>query len=254
MIFDLTKEISRKLVKLDACLQRTNIRISNYVSNSNSKGYTGVIEKLLKGIIDSYELVKSIHGRTLNRVGRKVILASLCGVLTPVDIYIIRFYKEELDLANKHKAECQQKMNLLCNEHFPRQIKALQTILGVKERSATAIIAEVGVDMNHFEKSSALVSWCGLKPRNDESAGKIKSRQITHGNKFLRKSLIECAWAVSKTQNCFYNRFCFIQTNVRKKNKMKVQVAIARKLLTVVWYLLKEGGVYRELINPEKVA
>jgi hypothetical protein len=38
-----------------------------------------------------------------------------------------------------------------------------------------------------------------LKPRNEESAGKIKSRRITHGNKYIRKTMIECArWDTSK--------------------------------------------------------
>ncbi len=67
----------------------------------------------------------------------------------------------------------------------------LQTIPGVKERTATSIIAEVGVDLKMFATASALVSWCGLRPRKEESAGKIKGRKITHGNKYLRKTLIE---------------------------------------------------------------
>ena len=81
--------------------------------------------------------------------------------------------------------------------------------------------------MSSFEDAAHLVSWSGLKPRNDESAGKIKSRKITHGNKFLRKTLIECSWAAAKTRGCFYNTFSYHQTVVRRKNKMKVQVAIA---------------------------
>lgn len=36
--------------------------------------------------------------------------------------------------------------------------------------------------MKMFITASALVSWRGLKPRNEESAGKIKSRRITHGS------------------------------------------------------------------------
>ena len=91
-----------------------------------------------------------------------------------------------------------------------------------------------------------LVSWSGLKPRNDESAGKIKSRKITHGNKFLRKTLIECTWAAAKKQGCFYNTFSYHQTVVRRKNKMKVQVAIARKMLTAIWFILHDNVPYRD--------
>lgn len=72
-------------------------------------------------------------------------------------------------------------------EDYPKQFERLQKIPGVKERSATFIIAEVGVDMKMFATVSALVSWYGLRPRNEESAG----RRIVHGNKYLRTILIE---------------------------------------------------------------
>ena len=129
---------------------------------------------------------------------------------------------------------------------FPDQMKNLQTVPGVSLRSATSVIAELGTDMSTFEDAAHLVSWSGLKPRNDESAGKIKSRKITHGNKFLRKTLIECTWAASKTRGCFYNKFSYHQTVVRRKNKMKVQVAIARKMLTAIWFILHNNVSYRD--------
>ena len=125
-------------------------------------------------------------------------------------------------------------------------MKNLQTVPGVSLRSATSVIAELGTDMSSFEDAAHLVSWSGLKPRNDESAGKIKSRKITHGNKFLRKTLIECTWAAAKKQGCFYNTFSYHQTVVRRKNKMKVQVAIARKMLTAIWFILHDNVPYRD--------
>jgi hypothetical protein len=54
-IFDLNREIVHKLNKLDACLQRCNIRISNYVSTIDSKSYKNVVECLCDGITDSWK-------------------------------------------------------------------------------------------------------------------------------------------------------------------------------------------------------
>ena len=54
---------------------------------------------------------------------------------------------------------------------------------------------------------------------------------LTHGNKYLRQILIEIAWVASRTRNCFFFNFSYIQTTVKKKSKMKIQVAIARKIL-----------------------
>ena len=245
-IFDLNKDIVYKLTKLDAALQRCNIRISNYVSTTDGKGYKSVVEKIASGETDPETLTKLIHGRTINRVGREVITASLTGVITQVDIDVIHQINEEVKLAQKHKDECLAKMEELCNKWFPKQMKNLQTVPGISLRSATSVIAELGTDMSSFEDAAHLVSWSGLKPRNDESAGKIKSRKITHGNKFLRKTLIECTWAAAKKQGCFYNTFSYHQTVVRRKNKMKVQVAIARKMLTAIWFILHDNVPYRD--------
>ena len=57
-IFDLSASISRNLVKLDACVQRCNIRISNYVSTVDSKGYRTVVKMLSQGITDPEVLVE----------------------------------------------------------------------------------------------------------------------------------------------------------------------------------------------------
>lgn len=123
-------------------------------------------------------------------------------------------------------------------EHFPKQFKRLQSIPGVKERAASAIIAETGADMKPFEKATNLVGWCGLKPRNDISNNKVKSNRTTHGNRFLRQILIEISWVASRTRNCFFSNFSYVQCTQRHKNKMKIQVAIARKLLVAVWHML----------------
>jgi len=245
-IFDLNKDIVYKLTKLDAALQRCNIRISNYVSATDGKSYQKVVEKISEGVTDPKVLTGLIHGRILNRVGKDVITASLTGVITQTDIDVIRQMREEVKLAQKHRDECQAKMEELCSKWFPEQMKNLQTVPGISLRSATSIIAELGTDMSSFEDAAHLVSWSGLKPRNDESAGKIKSRKITHGNKFLRKTLIECSWAAAKTRGCFYNTFSYRQTVVRRKNKMKVQVAIARKMLAAIWFILHDNVPYRD--------
>lgn len=247
-IFDLNAECVRKLCKLDALMQRCNIRLSNYVSTTDSKSYKDVVRLISEGVCDPSELIKVMHGRIINKAGRETILAALTGVISDTDIDIIRQLRDEIDLAQRHRDECQFKMDQICQQYFPEQFRNLQTIPGIKDRSATSIIAEVGAEVSSFQDAAHLVSWCGLKPRNEESAGKIKARSITHGNRFLRKTLIECAWAASKTQGCFFSKFSYYQTVVRRKNKLKVTVAVARKILTTVWNVLHGNVAYRDYI------
>ncbi len=68
-IFDLNEEIVRKVSKVDAVLQRCNIRLSNYVSNIECKSYRDVVRRLSEGVTDPNELMKLVHGRIINRHG-----------------------------------------------------------------------------------------------------------------------------------------------------------------------------------------
>ena len=249
-IFDLDAEIVRKLSKLDGIMQRCNIRLSNYVSNTDTKSYKDVVDALCKGITDPEELVQKVHGRIVNRHGRETILASLTGVVSDAEKDTMRQLRREITLAEENKTECQEKMVSICRTHYPKEFERLMTIPGIKERAATSLIAEIGVDMTKFQTAAHLASWSGLKPRNDVSNGKYKSRRITHGNVFLRKTIIECAWAASRTKDCFFSRFSYHQTVVRKKNKTKVLVAVARKLLIAVWHVLHDGTDYVDF-NPD---
>ena len=249
-IFDLDAEIVRKLSKLDSIMHRCNIRLSNYVSNTDTKSYKDVVDELCKGVTAPEELLKKIHGRIVNKHGRETILASLTGVVSEAEKDTMRQLREELALAENHKDECHQKMVAICKTYYPKEFARLMTIPGIKERAATSLIAEIGVDMTKFQTAAHLASWSGLKPRNDVSNGKFKSRRITHGNVYLRKTLIECAWGASRTKDCFFCRFSYHQTVVRKKNKMKVLVAVARKLLIAVWHVLHDEKDYVDF-NPD---
>ena len=245
-ISDLDTEIVRKLSKLDAVMQRCNIRLSNSVSNTDTKSYKDVVRGLCEGVTDPEELIGRIHCRIIKKHGRETILAALTGVVSDAEKDTMRQLRDELDLAEKHKQECQDKMLLICQTYYPNELRRLMTIPGIRERAATSLIAEIGVDMTKFQTAAHLASWSGLKPRNDESNRKIKSRRITHGNVYLRKTLIECAWGASRTKDCFFSRFSFHQTQVRRKNKMKVLVAVARKLLIAVWHVLHDGTDYKD--------
>ena len=248
-IYDLDDEIVCKLSKLDAAVQRCNIRLSNYVSTTDSKSYKNVIGKICEGETDPQTLAGEVHGRIIKHHGIEVIIASLTGCITTCDIDIMRQLKAEIDMAEWHKQECMDRMQEICENEYAEALHNLQTIPGVGMRAATSLIAEIGTDMTHFETAGHLTSWSGLKPRNDQSNGTFKSRRFTHGNRYLRRTIIQCSWGASRTQDCLFNRFSYHQTQVRKKNKMKVQVAIARKILVCAWHIHGENVPYQDFDN-----
>ena len=239
-IMDLNEDMTYNCNKLDAAMQRCGFRLSNYVNTIKSRSYQKVLGAIIGGTARPDELVKMVHGRTINKHGRDTIKAAVTGTFSETDITIFRQIKEVIDMIEQQIEECQKELTALCEQHFPEQFRRLQTMPGVKERAATAIIAETGVDMKMFATAACLVGWCGLKPRNDVSNGRYKSRKVTHGNRYLRQILIEIAWGASRTRNCFFSYFSYIQTTVKKKSKMKIQVAIARKILVAIWHMLSK--------------
>jgi len=240
-IIDLNDDMTYNCNKLDAALQRCGFRLSNHVSSIRSKSYQSVLKAIIGGQTDPEALVRLVHGRTLNKHGRETVKAAVTGSFSKTDLTVFRQLKEAIDLIERQIEECQKELTALCKGHFPVEYERLQTIPGVKERAATAIIAETGVDMKMFATAACLVGWCGLKPRNDVSNGRYKSRKVTHGNRYLRQILIEIAWAASRTRDCFFSNFSYVQTTVKKKSRMKIQVAIARKILVAVWHMLTKG-------------
>ena len=158
-IMDLNEDMTYNTNKLDASLQRCGFRLSNYVSQVKGRSYQSVLSAIISGTTDPNELVKLIHGRTVNKHGREIIRAAVTGLFSKTDLVVLRQTKEVIDMIERQIEECQKELTALCEQYFPQQYRRLQTIPGVKERAATAIIAETGVDMKMFATAACLVGW-----------------------------------------------------------------------------------------------
>jgi hypothetical protein len=90
-----------------------------------------------------------------------------------------------------------------------------------------------------------LISWAGLCPRSDESAGKRRSTRIRKGNPWLKTVLVQSAWAATKTKATYLNaQFLSIRS---RRGTRKAIVAVAASILTAAYYMLKNGTPYRDL-------
>ncbi len=86
---------------------------------------------------------------------------------------------------------------------FSEKVELLETIPGVNRRTAEVLIAEIGADMSRFPTHSHLASWAGMRPGNDESAGKRRSGKTRKGSKWLRGVLTEAAHAASRSKGTY---------------------------------------------------
>jgi len=244
---DLRKKGVRVLQRIDEALQRCNIRLSNYVSDVESKSMQKVIAAIICGERDGIKLARLVHGRTRNKYGMKVLVDSLTGCITPSVVFALAQLKEELEMIRKHEEACLKEMERLCMELYAAEVELLDTIPGVAKQSAMTIIAELGVDLKMFATAAALVGWLGLRPRNEESAGKIKSKKTMHGNKYLRVILVQCAWAAIREKGSrFKNKYNMLR---KRMSPQKALIAIARKLVLVIWNVLTKKEVYNPLLG-----
>ena len=248
----LTKNKVRIEQQMDNQLQRCNIRFSNYVSNQgNNVSLRKIIHAIIGGERDPAALCRLVHGRTKNRHGVQTITDSLEGVINDTDIEMLKQCVEQLNLLEKQQAACLTHLEELANKYYAREISLLCTIPGIQKLSALCILSEIGNDMDAFGKASNLIGWAGLRPRNDESAGKIQSRKILHGNKYLRQVLVECSWSASLSKKSFLGRK-YNHLSKRMKSQ-KALLAITRKLLVIIFNVLKTGQGFDPNRNSKAV-
>ena len=234
------------LTKMDRIMVMANIRISSCVSKLTNKSVIIVIEALIKGETNPDNLVKLVYGNTKNKQSGKL-REALTGYIMDHHRKALKWEKEIYDILERQTLECIKEMERICNKHYKDEMLLLQTLPGVSKISAICLIAETGADMSVFENSGKLTGWAGLRPRNDESAGKFKSKAIAKGNKYLRVVLIQVAWAASRTKGSYFMEK-YHRLSMRKSNK-KAVVAIGRKILVIIWNMLKEKKPY----NPNLV-
>ena len=116
----------------------------------------------------------------------------------------------------------------------------LMTIPGVDSFSALAILAEIG-DISRFSNPEKLCSYAGLVPSVHQSGATRYCGRITkQGSKLLRWVLQECMWTHLR-YDTHISRFFY--RLARRRGKQKASVAAARKLLSMIYWMLvrKEG-------------
>ncbi len=235
------------LQEMDRILIMCSIRITSFVGNISAKSILNVVEQIIHGITDPEVLIDSIHGRIVNKHKREKILQSLTGYITPHHQFLLGQAFEEYQLVIRQITSCLDMMQDICNQDFKKQHELLMTIPGVSNTSAMILIAETGADMLAFENSSKFSGWIGLRPRNDESAGKYKSTAITKGNKYLKSILVQIAWAASRTKGSYFKEK-FTRLSIRKTRR-KALIAIARKIAVLMWSMLH----YEQCYNPARL-
>lgn len=237
----LVREQTRHVQRIQKVLEDANVKFGSVVSDVMGASGRAILAALIRGESDPERLVELTSGRL--KASRKELVEALRGRVTPHHRFMLQLHLRQIDsLAEAVELLERQAAEQL--EPFRGIIERLQTIPGVSQRTAEVIVAEIGADMSRFPTAEHLVSWAGLSPRQDESAGKRRSSRTRKGG-WLKTALVQSAWTVVRTRNGhLYGKYARIKA---RRGGKKAVVAVAASILTAAYHMIQRGTEFQDL-------
>jgi len=238
----LVREISQHTLRIQKILEDANIKVASVLSNILGRSGRAMLAAIVAGEDDPKRLADLAQGAARRKSA--ALVEALHGRVTD---HHRRMLKLHLGIVGSLEAALREIDGTLGEALVPIQEKArlLMTIPGVREIVAQVILAEVGADMSRFPSAAHLVSWAGLCPRNDESAGKRRSTRVRKSGTWLKTTLVTAAWSAIKVKDS-YLRVQFVRIKTRRGAK-KAILAVAASMLTASYYMLRDDVEYRDL-------
>ena len=238
----LVGEIGRHTQRVQKTLEDANVKLTRVVTTILGASGRAILEALIAGETDPERLADCTTGRL--KAGRAEIVAAVHGRVTPHHRFLLKLHLSQIDALTAAVQQVEHQAEEVLRP-FRDAADRLATIPGVSETVARVIISEIGVDMTRFPSAGHLVSWAGLCPRLDESAGKRRSTRIRHATPWLKTTLVQAAWAATR-KNGSYLQSQFRRLKARRGPK-KAIVAVAASMLTAAYFILRDETDYHEL-------
>jgi transposase len=233
---------SRTLSVMVKILETANIKIRSVLSNIHTKTGYALIVQLANGVTDIDTLLKHCHGKVRAKAGQ--MKEALVGYLNEAQRMELQMLIDDIIHFDNQLVIINRRIDTIIKENYQKSYECLQTISGVGEQSAEIILAEIGDNVKTFPTADHLTNWCGVAPGNDESADKKRNTSIKKGNKYLRIAMVQVAWAAVRMKDSYW-RALFNHLTKRMKPK-KAIIAIARRMLKVIYKTLQNQNVYTE--------
>ena len=238
----LVREQAGHVQRLQKTLEDANLKLASVLTDLMGVSGRAVLQALVAGETDPDRLLALVHPRV--KAAPEKLRAALTGRLTQRHRFLLRLHLRQIDALAAAIAEVDREVERDLGP-FRAAVRQLRSIPGVSDLTAQVIVSEIGTDMGRFPTAGHLISWAGLCPRSDESAGKRRSTRLRHGAPWLKATLVQCAWAASRKKDG-YLRAQFQRLKQRRGPK-KAICAVAASMLTAVWHMLRDGAFWKDL-------
>ena len=238
----LVRERAGHVQRLQRTLEDANIKLDSAISDVTGVSGRAMIQALIDGESDPARLAELAHRRL--RAAPETLREALRGRVTRHHRFLLALHLKQIDVLDEAIVGIDQEVDAHV-EPFRAAIAQLTTIPGIGDLGARVILAEIGHDMSRFPTQGPLISWAGLGPKNDESAGKRRSNRMRKGAPWLKTTLIQCAWAAARKKGS-YLQAQFYRLRARRGAKKAIG-AVAASMLTAVYHMLKDGTLYQDL-------
>lgn len=223
-------------------LEMANIKLGSVATDIMGKTGRAILEALIAGQDDPEHLAQLAQG--LLKKKTEQLREAVTGRMREHYRFMLRQQLKLIDALDGQIGELDAQIEH-CMLPFAEAYRLLQTVPGVAQRAAQAILAEIGVDMSRFPSAAQLASWARLCPGNHESAGKHQPVSTGHGNRWLREILQEVAWSAARTKRSYYSAF-YHRIRARQGTK-KAIVAVQHSVLVAIWHMLNRSAAHEDL-------
>lgn len=228
--------------RIHGLLHQANIKLSDVASNIVGVSCRKILNAMSKGESDPERLAALGVGRL--KAKPEDLIESLDGQFQVHDRWLLKRLMLQIETIDKEIAMYDDRIRVEM-EDYQHQIELLDTITGIGRRIAENLFAEIGPDMSQFPTDDNLVSWAALCPGRNESAGKKRSSKTRNGNKWIRRALVEAAWAAVRSKNS--NLAALYKRLAPRRGKNRAIIAVARTILQSAWHMLSKDVEYKEL-------
>lgn len=236
----LTREITRHTQRIQKTLEDANVKLTEVISNILGVSGRAILRALIAGETDPDRLIELTGGRL--KTPRPQLRDALRGRVTDHHRFMLKMHLEQVEHLEAAVRDLEARAD---QGPFRVATELLMTIPGVSKVTARVIVAEIGDDMSRFPTAGNLVSWAGLCPRLDESAGKRRSTRVRRGAPWLKTVLVQAARAAANKRDS-YLRAQYQRLKARR-GPNKAVLAVAASILTSAYHMLKYGVEYRDL-------